>query len=188
MMQTPASVVHRSLAIVLTLTLAGAAPAAAPQGELQRAIELVEEGDFEGAVPALSSALSSMEGQPGMETLRAQAQLYMGVAYLELDQEVTARARFREALRLDPGLLLQPDAFSPQVLRVFEAARLEARAPMDGAAGAARESAAPAPVAPSRGTAAAAEAENRKGRRALPFVVLAGGGTGWHRGARGRSG
>ena len=53
----------------------------------------------------------------------AAAYLYLGIAYLELDQELLARAKFRQALGIAPGLRLDPGQFSAQVIRVFETTR-----------------------------------------------------------------
>jgi hypothetical protein len=60
--------------------------------------------------------------------------LYLGIAYLELDQELSARARFKDAAALDRELRLDPRAFSPQVIRFFDAARQEVEATSKAAA------------------------------------------------------
>jgi hypothetical protein len=51
------------------------------------------------------------------------AQVYLGVAYVGLEQETAARKHFKEAADLDPRLQLDPGEFSPRAIRVFEAAR-----------------------------------------------------------------
>ena len=56
----------------------------------------------------------------------AQGYLYLGIAYLELDQEGLARGKFALTLAHAPELRLDPSEFSPQVIRVFEATRQEA--------------------------------------------------------------
>ena len=108
----------------LTLAAALLTPAAPADSELTQGIALVKEGDFERAVPRLDAAIQRL-GPKGSKRELAQAHLYLGIAYLELDQEATARGRFREALRNDPGLRLDTGSFSPQTVRVFDAARAE---------------------------------------------------------------
>ncbi len=98
--------------------------AAAIDNDLTQGIALVKEGDFERAVARLDAAIQRL-GPKGSKRELAQAHLYLGIAYLELDQETTARGRFREALRQDPELRLDARSFSPQTIRVFDAARAE---------------------------------------------------------------
>lgn len=109
-------------ALLLAAVLSAAPVANDP--ELAQGIALVKEGDFERAVPRLDAAIRRL-GPKGSKHDLAQAHLYLGIAYLELDQETTARGRFREALSNDPALKLDPRAFSPQTIRVFDAARAE---------------------------------------------------------------
>jgi hypothetical protein len=107
--------------------LVAAALAASPvpaDVDLAQGIALVKEGDFERAVPRLDAAIQRL-GTKGAPRDLAQAHLYLGIAYLELDQEATARGRFREALSQDPELRLEASSFSAQTIRVFEAARAE---------------------------------------------------------------
>src|SRR5574341_702150 len=104
---------RRRLAVLLACTLVahgasspfGLAQAPPPDAELASAIALVREGDFEAAM----------------------AYLYLGVSFLELDQELTARGKFHSACRLDPELRMDPRQFSAQQIRVFEAACRELR-------------------------------------------------------------
>ena len=107
--------------MLLVAALVSPAPA---DSDLAQGIALVKEGDFERAVPRLDAAIQRL-GTGGAGRDLAQANLYLGIAYLELNQEATARGRFREALGHDPKLRLDPRSFSPQTLRVFEAARAE---------------------------------------------------------------
>jgi hypothetical protein len=91
-------------------------------------VSQVKAGDFEGAVLTLDRAVRRLTGQPGNERLLVQAYLHLGVALVALEQRENARARFKEALALDPALRLGADAFSPKVIAVFEEARREASA------------------------------------------------------------
>src|SRR5262249_33444419 len=143
------------------------APLADPAAtaDVQHGIALVDQGDFEAAVVALDAALRDLQGRPAADEQRALANLYLGVAYLELDQEVTSRAKFRAALRLQPALRLAPDRFSPQVIRTFEAVRLEAAA-------------APAAVGPASGRPRSAPSPSpspQRRRSAVPFLLIGGG-------------
>ena len=124
----------RLAAGVLAFALAVPAPpvqeaAAVSPADLQAGITLVKEGDFEAAVLKLDTAIRGMEAAPAPQKDLATAYLYLGVAYLELDQEMSARARFRQALGRDATMRLDPRQFSPQVIRVFEATRSEPGTP-----------------------------------------------------------
>jgi hypothetical protein len=156
-------------ATTLALLLAGGslgppafASPAPPEGCLAAGIELVEQGDFENATRALETCVLSLEtdtGQPSPDLARAY--LYLGIAYLETDQELSARSRFRQAAARDPEMTLDPHEFSPQVIRFFDSARREARE---------------AVAAADAGRPAAEEARpEKKGRSVWPFVVLGGG-------------
>lgn len=107
--------------MLLVAALVSPAPA---DSDLAQGIAFVKEGDFERAVPRLDAAIQRLGGGGAGRDL-AQANLYLGIAYLELNQEASARGRFREALRHDPELRLDARSFSPQTIRVFEAARAE---------------------------------------------------------------
>jgi hypothetical protein len=93
----------------------------------------------------------------------AQAYLYLGVAYLELDQEALARGKFAQALVRAPEMRLDPSEFSPQVIRIFETTRQEALATRAN----------DQKVAPPSTTGAATEGE-RRGRSAVPWLILGG--------------
>src|SRR5262245_53874135 len=93
--------------------------------DLAQGVTLVKEGDFEAAILKLDEAARRLSREPRSDKELAAANLYLGIAYLELDQELAARARFKEAATLDRDLRLDPRGFSPQVIRFFEAARQE---------------------------------------------------------------
>ncbi len=82
----------RRLAAVTTasLMLAGSIlPAAAPPPHpaLARGLALMRDGDFEAAVLELDAAARKIESDPAAERHRPWAYVYLGVAYLELEQE-----------------------------------------------------------------------------------------------------
>ena len=96
---------------------------AAGERDLARGISLVKSGDFEGAVTPLTSMIQELTPDLRRRPDLSRAYLFLGVAYLELGQELEARGKFREALRNDPKLSLSPGEFSAQVMRVFETER-----------------------------------------------------------------
>src|SRR4051794_3262158 len=117
------------IAIALLLVTGDAALAAPPaHPALARGLALMRDGDFEAAVLELDAATRALEADPKAAAERAWAYVYLGVAYLELDQEAVARGKFREALARDAALRLAPSEFSAQSIRVFEAVRADAAA------------------------------------------------------------
>src|SRR5688572_3489773 len=157
-----------ALTIASVMLAGGLLPAAAPPPHpaLARGLALMREGDFEAAVLELDAAARKIETDPAAERHRPWAYVYLGVAYLELEQEAVARGKFREALARDPGLRLSPEEFSAQSMRVFEDVRAEAAA--------AASAAVPAPVV-SRPSPAAGQAEGRRGSKGPLVAVLLGG-------------
>ena len=101
-----------------------AAPASpAPDAGLTAGINLVRDGDFDGAILLLDAAARRLQNDRTRQKEAARAYVYLGVAYLELDQEPAARGKFEAALALDPQLRLDPREFSPQQIRVFDSVR-----------------------------------------------------------------
>ena len=83
------------------------------------------EGNFEEAVFSLDTAVRRLAARPGEDRGLSTAYLLLGAAYLGLDQETLARAKFRRALGLDPQLTAQAEEFPPRVIKVLEEVRLE---------------------------------------------------------------
>src|SRR4029453_1004972 len=108
---------------------------------------LAQQGDFEGALLKLDEAARLLAADPARKHQLAEAYLYLGTSYLELNQELNARAKFVEVLRLEPQRRLSERIYSAQVIRVFEAARVELYPPV------------------------------KKKRNFLPILLVAGGGT-----------
>jgi hypothetical protein len=118
------AILARKLALWLALGAALQAAALTPADgsrELASGIAFVKAGDFESAILPLSTAIEALSPDLKRREELARAFLYLGVAYLELNQELEARGKFREAIRNDPKLRLSPQEFSGQVRRVFEA-------------------------------------------------------------------
>jgi len=149
----------RSLTCVCLVALLAAPPAGASDPDLAAGIALAKEGDFEAALPKLDAASRRLQASPGHDL--TVAHLYLGISYLELDQEASARGHFHEAALREPTLQLDAREFSPQVIRLFEAARREALAT-------------PA-AAPTPSQVAAAEPPPKKKRRSMVPFVLGGG-------------
>ncbi len=111
--------------LILCALLAQASPPPPPR--LEDGIRQVEQGDFEAAVATLRAAAAAIAGDPTRSVERARAYLFLGVAYLALDQSADAHRSFISALRDDPRLRLTDERFSPKVVAAFEAARREVR-------------------------------------------------------------
>jgi hypothetical protein len=116
---------HRIPALALAALLAAAPALAAEVPELARGVRQVQQGDYEGAVPTLETALARLEAERRPNAERARACLYLGIALVALDRREEAKERFRQALGFDGSLRLTPDRFSPKVIGVFEEARRE---------------------------------------------------------------
>ncbi len=124
---------RRASGLILTLVLLACAmrllaQPTGPDPNLVTGIRCVEEGDFEAALSSLGRAVRTLSNDARRSQELAQAHLYLGIAYVYLDQEKAGRASFREALKLQKDLRLSPDAHARKVLRVFEAALGDARA------------------------------------------------------------
>jgi hypothetical protein len=156
----------RVVALALALSLAGGpqAPPSAPEDRaLADGIALVKEGDFEAALIQLDSVVRTLQGRAGRGHDLARANAYLGVAYLELEQEAAARARFRDALAAEPDLRLSPREFSAQTIRIFEGVRGEIGP---------RPSPTPSPTAAVRTPASPAPEKKKKS----PLIFILGGG------------
>ena len=100
-------------------------PGSAESG-IATGVRQVEEGDFEAAVATLEAAIPRLRGDPARVRLLVQADIQLAVAHTALDHTAQAVQAFSEALTLDPSLRLDPQRFSPKVLRALETAREQA--------------------------------------------------------------
>jgi hypothetical protein len=119
---------RRGIAFALLFCLAPvpARPQAPADPEIARGIKLVEDGDYDAAIVLLDSATRRLSAGGAPSRALGEAFLYLGVAYLAKGHEVTAKARFREALAQAGDLRLSAEKFAPKVMELFEAARVEA--------------------------------------------------------------
>src|SRR5688572_28999432 len=116
---------------ILAFALASALTAADTPGpiELAAGIKQVEEGDYNGAIVTLDGAATALRlsKDPSRTKDLAQAYLYLGIAYVGLGHEMSAKANFREALGQSGDLNLSPTLFPPKVIELFEVAKQESR-------------------------------------------------------------
>jgi hypothetical protein len=87
-------------------------------------VRQVRDGDFEAALFSLDNAARRLATDPSRTKDLARAYVYLGAAYVGVQHDASAKAKFREALRLDPTLTLSHDEFSRRTLDVFETERL----------------------------------------------------------------
>ncbi|HET7746837.1 MAG TPA: hypothetical protein VFM29_06025, partial [Vicinamibacteria bacterium] len=113
------------LAVVLALSPAGL-PGADVDPEIAKGIQLVEDGEYDAAIVVLDAATRRLAAAGAPSRALGDGFLYLGVAYLAKGHEITAKARFREALAHVRDLRLSAEKFAPKVMEVFEAARQEA--------------------------------------------------------------
>jgi tetratricopeptide (TPR) repeat protein len=150
----------RALASVLVAVLGAPAVAVAQTAEadLAAGMRQVDEGDYAQAVITLDRAARALAAQKDRTRDLGNAYLYLGIAYLGLGSETTAKARFRDALGQVRDLALSPEQFPPKVIELFEKARDESR----------QEPATP--------PAAAEAPKARKGRSKAPLILIGAGG------------
>ena len=92
-----------------------------------RGLRQMAAGDFQEAVLTLEPVALRMR-RAGKEKEQARAELYLGVAFVELGRIDRARDRFERALDLDGSLKLPAGGFSARVAGLFGDARAAARA------------------------------------------------------------
>ena len=99
-----------------------------PDREIEAGIRQVQEGDFETAVITLEGAYRRLSRDAPRSPLLVRGAVHLGIAYVALDQREKAKAWFKDALVLEPGLRLTTERHSPKVIAVFEEARRESAA------------------------------------------------------------
>ena len=96
-----------------------------PQAALSEGIALMGQGDFQSAVLKLDEAARGLATDATKTRELTNAYLFLGMSYVELNQELNAKAKFREVLKKDPEMKLSEAMYSKQIIRVFEATRAE---------------------------------------------------------------
>jgi hypothetical protein len=95
--------------------------------QVAKGIEQVERADMAGAILTLDAAARRLAAVSRPYDL-ARAYLYLGVAYAAEGHETLAKARFRDALRQEPGLSLDANRFAARAVQLLEEAKREAAA------------------------------------------------------------
>src|SRR5262245_12212100 len=111
--------------LTLSITVAAAEQPAVPSldASLASGVAQVKRGDNQKGLMTLDSAVRKLRDAKAPAADQAVAHLYMGVAYANMGHQQMAHDRFREALRLDKKLRLDPEDHSPAVMAAFEDAR-----------------------------------------------------------------
>lgn len=109
--------------IVVLVLMVGVGPTQTPTAvpTLEAGVSQVGVGDYMRALLTLNDVVRQLAG-----TKLARAHAYRAVAYLALDEPERAIAAARLALQADPGIAIGAGEFTPDVVRLFEAARLPA--------------------------------------------------------------
>jgi tetratricopeptide (TPR) repeat protein len=124
---------NRLAAVVVVLMALASHAAAQPAADagLAKGITQVQTGFLDDAVTTLNDAVRRLSAAPARHQDLAQAYLWLGIAYTQLDSEKSGRASFREALKLDPTVSLA-EGWPPKVSRLFGEVRAEAPATRAG--------------------------------------------------------
>ena len=101
----------------------------AADAQLETGIRQAREGEFAAAVVTLDAVAQRLQGQEGATEPLTRAWVYLGLAYLGLEQTARARSSLAEALRTDPDLELSPQDHPPRLVRLFDEVRQEAASP-----------------------------------------------------------
>ena len=107
---------------VLAAPLAAQSPAGAGD-DLKRAVRLYEQFNVEAARPVLWSVVKREKEISRAEA--AKAFTYLGAAYAVLAMRDSSIALFREALKRDSTITLDPKMFSKSEMEALDAARRE---------------------------------------------------------------
>jgi tetratricopeptide (TPR) repeat protein len=88
----------------------------------ERGLRQMAEGDFQEAILTLEPVARRLkQADKGKELARAE--LYIGVAFLELNRQGSAKERFERALAADKSLKMPSTGFSPKTASFFATVR-----------------------------------------------------------------
>ena len=150
-----------ALLLIVVLGLPGGLGADAADTDLANGVRQAQEGDFEAAVLTLDGVVRRLAGDARRSKDLARANTYLAVAYQGLGQEQTAKAKFLEALRLDPGMTITAREFPPRILEFFERTRAEARVPAPR----------PSPSVETRPSTERSPEPRKKGSKTVPILI-----------------
>lgn len=110
------------LAVTITLALAATAgrDAVDPLTTLREGIALLESGDLEAAAPRLEDAVEQLGVDSTHGRDLARAHLYLAMAQLGRGQAEKARVHMREAWIRRKGARLDPRAFPPRAITLYD--------------------------------------------------------------------
>jgi hypothetical protein len=106
------------LILMLSLLLLGADNGDKFKELLEEGISLFEEGDFEGAIDKLRSAIILS----GPKAEMAKAYMLVGISYLAMGGQKEAESCFEFAVKLKPNLQM-PEGYPPKAIKLFENVR-----------------------------------------------------------------
>ncbi|RMG12624.1 MAG: tetratricopeptide repeat protein [Deltaproteobacteria bacterium] len=117
--------IRRSLALLLLAALTGAAPALAAEtrGDLQRALDRFDYGNYEDAARLVEKLLA--EGRLVEEGDLIEAYRILGLSYYYLKRREKARSAFVRLLSLEPDYRLDPFFHPPKIVEFFDQVRAE---------------------------------------------------------------
>jgi hypothetical protein len=110
------------LAVAVALALAAHAGQGSvdPLTTLREGIGLLESGDLEAAAPCLEAAVEQLGVDPARGRDLASAHLYLAMAQLGRGQAEKARVHMREAWIRRKGARLDPRAFPPRAIALYD--------------------------------------------------------------------
>jgi len=116
---------RRALSLgLIAFALAAGAASQGTSGSADRFLALgisqFNDGNFEDAAFSLDTAIRSLSAQPARTKELTQAYVYLGAAYVGLENEDAAKGKFRKALELEPAFRLSHEQFPPRVLKLFD--------------------------------------------------------------------
>jgi len=92
--------------------------------QLTAAIQQLNAGDYETAAISLDACVRRLMEKGDRRDL-ASAYLHLGIAYVGLDHESAGSNKFRQALRVEPGLNVDASRYSARIVRLFQMEQLQ---------------------------------------------------------------
>ena len=104
------------VAVLLSLSLVAGAAAPAPADPLQQGLQRYREADFESAIPLFQRSVAATPDSD--KAGKAKAEIWLGLAFLNIGNADLARSSFRAALLADRSTTL-PDEAPPAATPIF---------------------------------------------------------------------
>ena len=115
--------------ILLSFSLAVVSPAATQSElaqELEEAKSLYQSANFIRALQALGAVVRVLDERPdvvGVDAMRVEGHLHLGLTYFALQDAEAAKESFTNVVRIRPNYSLDADKYPPRVRALFEEAR-----------------------------------------------------------------